>query len=171
MAYVGDLIAPLFTPSLASECALEMAEAGGDALLDYAIEATPVNYNPFSSPDRLPGTLKSRWRKTMPEFRVVRGSPAYEVRAENHDPIAPFVENDTRPHVIRPKNPGGALSFRLWPTGERVTVGGVKHPGTTGWHMTLKATNRLEVEFETVMDPPVTRWAKRQERNARRQLL
>jgi hypothetical protein len=49
---------------------------------------------------------------------------------------AAFTEHGTRPHPIRPKRPGGLLSF-YWPkVGAQVWLRSVQHPGSTehvGW--------------------------------------
>ena len=42
---------------------------------------------------------------------------------------APFVEFDTKPHVIEPKKPGGVLAFKVG--GTTVFAKRVNHPGTT----------------------------------------
>jgi hypothetical protein len=180
MGYEGGRLEPLFTPELVDRTLREMAKDGQDALYRYAQEFTPVNENPFSSPGRKPGTLRSRWRKLELEHTVARAAPALTGRVENTDPIAPFVENDTRPHIIRPRldrapasviatrrprrlgdDPQASLRF--------VTIGGmviyarvVHHPGTTGHHMMLKALTRVEVEFSGLMLPALIRWKIRQ---------
>lgn len=41
---------------------------------------------------------------------------------------APFVEFDTKPHIIKPKKAGGVLAFRAG--GRTVIVRSVQHPGT-----------------------------------------
>lgn len=184
----GDEVHHLFEPDLVAETMLDMAAAGGDALLKYAKEFTPISENPFSQPGRKPGTLRERWRKVEDLFPgIYRGSPSLTVRIENWDPIAPFVENDTRPHIIKPRadrapasviatkkprrmgdDPQASLAFRAWPSGVMIFARIVKHPGTTGHHMTLKAAGRVEAAFGHLMDPAVNKWAKRQERSARR---
>lgn len=45
-----------------------------------------------------------------------------------HAKYAVFVHEGTRPHIIRPKNPGGVLHF-YW-NGREVFVKSVNHPGT-----------------------------------------
>jgi hypothetical protein len=185
MAYHGGLLAPLYVPSLASDAAREMAEDGREATMGYAAEFTPVNTNPFSSPGRAPGTLKAAWRKRGPITRGVRRAhPAYTGEYENPDPIAPFVENDTRAHLIRPRldrapasvvatkkprrmgdDPQAALTW-LTIGGVRVFARVVKHPGTTGQHMTLRAAARAEVEMRRICQPALSAWAKRAVRGA-----
>lgn len=168
MAYKGGTLAPLYDPGLVPRALREMAHDGGEAYKSYAEDATPHNYNPFSSPEREPGTLAKRWVASRPHKDVARGQPALTVDVWNWDPIAGFVENDTRPHEIRPKLAGGVLVFRLWPWGTLVHAKVVKHPGTTGWHMTLKAANRVAIHFEALMEPALIRWSKRAVRAGRK---
>lgn len=188
MGYTGGELAPLFDPELATSATREMAEDGRDAMMGFAVEYTPVSENPFSSPGRPPGTLKRRWRKVGPALKTLaRGATGFRAEFENWDPIAPFVENDTRPHEIRPRadrapasvlathkprrmgdDPQAAITFRVWPSGVRVFARVVHHPGTTGAHMTLKAATRAEAEFDRLCQPALERWAKRQVRAARR---
>jgi hypothetical protein len=187
MAYHGGLLQPLYDDSLASEAAYAMAVDGRAATMGFAAEFTPVNTNPFSSPGRAPGTLKESWRESGPVRRESRrGHPAYTGEYENTDPIAPFVENDTRPHLIRPRldrapasvvatkrprrmgdDPQAALTW-LTIGGVRVFARVVKHPGTTGHHMVLKAAQRAEVEMHRICQPALDVWAKRAVRGARK---
>jgi hypothetical protein len=197
MAYKGERLRPLFDPALASSTTRRMADRGTDAMMEHAVEATPVNQRIFSAEvepslhgvpgGRRPGTLRSRWERLGPVLRdVARGQPAYTGRFHNWDPIAIFVEHDTRPHEIRPRADRAAASvvatgkprktgdaarlrFRLWPGGQIVYAAVVKHPGTTGQHMTLKAAGAVERDFGAVMEPELVRWAKTAVRQARRQ--
>lgn len=185
--YHGGSLEPLYQPHLAEEACFEMVHDGVKATMGFAVEYTPVNTNPFSSPGRKPGTLRSRWRlreDLKPGTR--RGSPTLTAEYENWDPIAVFVENDTRPHEIRPRldrapasviatgkprrmggDPQAAVTW-LTIGGRRVFAHVVKHPGTTGHHMTLKAAARGEVEFPHLMKPALDRWAKRAVRAGRK---
>jgi hypothetical protein len=115
-----------------------------------------------------------------------RGSPALTAEFENWDPIARFVEDDTRPHIIRPRldrAPASVIATRkprrmgddpqaalTWLTvgGRRVFAREVKHPGTTGHHMVLRAAARMDVEMVHVLHPALERWRKRAERAGRR---
>jgi hypothetical protein len=96
------------------------------------------------------------------------------------------VENDTRPHLIRPRldrfpasviatkkprrmgdDPQAALTW-LTINGVRVFAKVVKHPGTTGHHMTLRAATRAEVDMHRICNPALQRWKTRAIRQARR---
>lgn len=177
--YVGDRLEPLFAEAedLIPDTCYEIAEAGGERLTEVVRENTPVSYHGIAlghqgfgdERQRVPGTLKASWYQTIVRRTSRYGAPAWESGAATDDPVAPFVENDTRAHDIKPKKPGGRLRFRLWPTGELVYARRVRHPGTLGAHMLLTAVNRVEQELEALAEPALVRWAKRAERGARRQ--
>lgn len=81
------------------------------------------------------GYLRNSIRK-VPTFNA-RG-PAFRVEATAN--YAPFVEEDTRPHVIRPRH-GKVLKFRI---GGRVVYAKiVHHPGTKGQHFLAKAVRTV----------------------------
>lgn len=187
MGYSGGTLAPLYEPDLVHNAMFEMVHDGVHAMMGYAVEATPINENPFSSPGRKPGTLRGRWRlrpDVIPGTR--RGYPTLTAEFENWDPIAPFVENDTRAHEIRPRADRAAASViatknprrmgndpqaaLTWLTigGRRVFARVVKHPGTTGAHMTTKAAVRAEIEFTHLLHSALERWAKRAVRAGQR---
>jgi hypothetical protein len=175
VGYDGGELRYLFEPELAQGAVHDIADKGGDFLLRRVIDNTPVSYHGIAlahqgfgpGRERAPGTLKRSWRRRLGvrrEFR--RGSVAMVSEVYTNDPIAPFVENDTRPHVIRPKNPNGFLRFRVWPTGELVFARMVRHPGTTGQHMMLAATNAASIEFHHIARGPVQDWARMAARHA-----
>jgi hypothetical protein len=173
VGYDGGKLHYLFEPELAQGAVVDMADAGGDWLLRKVIENTPVSYHGIAfqiqghTPARTPGTLKRSWRRRPGVQRTAaRGAVGMRAEVYTEDPIAPFVENDTRPHIIRPKHPGGKLRFRTWPTGEIVFANVVRHPGTTGAHMVLTAVNAAHVEFEHIVDGPLHEWARAAVRHA-----
>ena len=81
------------------------------------------------------GHLRASIRK-IPVFSI-RG-PAFRVEATAS--YAPFVENDTAPHIIRPRR-AQVLRFRV---GGRVVYAKiVHHPGTKGQHFLAKAVRQV----------------------------
>jgi hypothetical protein len=81
------------------------------------------------------GHLRASIRK-IPVFSI-RG-PAFRVEATAA--YAPFVENDTAPHIIRPRR-AQVLRFRV---GGRVVYAKiVHHPGTKGQHFLAKAVRQV----------------------------
>ena len=85
------------------------------------------------APGHLKGTIYKR-RKLS-----VRG-PQYEVGSSS--PIAVYVENDTRPHVIRPKR---ARVLRFQVGGRVVYAKIVHHPGTKGQHFLARAVREVGI--------------------------
>jgi hypothetical protein len=180
MGYSGGVLAPLYQPELVEVAMFDMVHDGVRATMQFAVEYTPINENPFSSPGRKPGSLADAWRlrpDLIPGTR--RGNKTLTAEYENPDPIAPFVENDTRPHLIKPRldrrpasvvatkrprrmgdDPQAALTW-LTIGGVRVFARVVKHPGTTGHHMTTRAAARAEAEFPHLMRPALEKWRKR----------
>jgi hypothetical protein len=169
----GDLVA-LFDPELARRTVRLMAERGGEALLVRVTDNTPVSYHGLALQyggfghelQRAPGTLKRSWRKHPAEPSHDRVNGGWRVEVDSSDPIAAYVEWDTRPHVIMPKLPGGRLRFRTWPTGEVVYAKVVHHPGTTGQHMMGLAVHAIQLGFEEIVSPELHEWARRAEAKA-----
>lgn len=62
--------------------------------------------------------------------RVIAGEQLPDARAV-------WMEAGTRPHTIRPKQPGGRLSFVA--QGKRVFAGSVQHPGTRPYRYMIRA--------------------------------
>ena len=73
-----------------------------------------------------------------------------EIQIYSNTPIVKFIDKGTKPHIIRPKKPGGALAFRAQevvtrkngtkiPFGEKVITKEVKHPGFVGYDFVSKA--------------------------------
>lgn len=178
MSYVGGRLEPLFTPELAEEAAHDMAVDGTVWLHHKIVENTPVSYHGIAlghqgfghERPRAPGTLKRSWYLDPDGVhRRRRGADyAYIGQVKTDDPIAPFVENDTRPHIIRPKNPNGFLRFRLWPSGQLVFAKMVRHPGTTGHHMVLLSENAARVNFAHIVGRRLRLWAVQQARHCMR---
>jgi hypothetical protein len=176
VGYHGGTLAPLFEPELAQKAVADMADDGGDWLLDRIVEFTPTSHHAHwagmlgfgAERERAPGTLKRSWYREPGVWRVRRGAyNGYEAKVATNDPIAPYVEDDTRPHIIRAK-PGKSLRFRAWPTGEVVYARFVRHPGTTGRHMVLSAEAAAKVSFALICEPRLQRWAVEQARHAMR---
>lgn len=74
------------------------------------------------------GTRSGRYRD---RFRTSTGRTVAGLRTRitNDADYATFLERGTRPHIIRPRKPGGMLVFSN-SIGERVFARQVQHPGT-----------------------------------------
>ena len=154
MPIIGQRLAPIFDASLTRATAQRMAARGTRQLHARVVEFTPVAPPPdpveLQSAKRAalrarrpPGTLKRSWRETP----VVETRPGvYEGGTETDDPIAQFVEEDTRPHLIEQSRPGLPLAWVKDGEWHRATH--VHHPGTRGAHMAAKGALVVEAEVE-----------------------
>ena len=95
---------------------------------------------------RKPGTLKESWE--IGHLRKVANR--YVLGVYTEDPIAPYVEFDTRPHRIKAK-PGKMLRFRSSRTGEVLYRASVLHPGTTGVHMMERAMAEVDADADRLL--------------------
>lgn len=110
----------------AGEACARIARAGGQAMHEHTVRNTPVG----DGKRRPPGTLReSIERGPVVRTLTITGHSAYSVKVSTDDPIAPYVEWNTRPHNIP-----GAFG-RPYPFGIGGRFKGLFHPGTTGQHM------------------------------------
>lgn len=136
--------------------ARRVADRLADRLHELVTELTPVSDDPFREfPGRVPGTLKRSWEKGEV---VLLTADRLRITVETFDPVAPHVEWDTSPHLIRPRR-AAALRFYT-PLGELVFASVVRHPGTTGQHMMARALDRLHVEAPVIMREELALWAR-----------
>lgn len=73
---------------------------------------------------RAPGTMAQGIRSSI---RYTHAGPVGTVTSSH--PATIYVVNGTRPHIIRPRRPGGVLRFEIG--GRVVYARYVNHPGTT----------------------------------------
>lgn len=99
-----------------------------------------------SERSRRPGTLKDSWE--VGHLTKIGSVAMIEVYTE--DPIAPYVEYDTRPHIIRPRT-ASMLRFRSSKTGDVIYAAEVLHPGTTGVHMMARACAEVAADADRLM--------------------
>lgn len=84
-----------------------------------------------------PGSMKSH-------IRAIAGSgvtPIGIVVCDHH--AAMFVIHGTKPHIIRPRSPGGTLRFKPKGGGNYVFAKVVHHPGTEANNFLLKALRSI----------------------------
>lgn len=135
-----------------------LADRVGDRLLELVTDLTPMSDDPFREfPGRVPGTLKRSWEKGEVELYA---DGRVRVTVETFDPVAPHVEWDTSPHLIRARR-AAALRFYS-PLGEVVFAKVVHHPGTTGQHMMARALDRLQADLPAIMREELAAWARRE---------
>jgi len=129
---------------------------------------------------RKPGTL----RDSIKRLRVMKTGSGYRTGAKTDDPIAPYVEWNTRAHIIRPKaHAGEGGGMRRDKSGRFVraakalrwvdfNVGGnviaqirfareVFHPGTTGAHFMSRAADTVEGKVPEIAERFIQGWLKK----------
>jgi hypothetical protein len=75
-------------------------------------------------------------------FRVVAEDPVIQAATTN---------TGARPHVIRPRRPGGVLSFYSQRSGGRVFTRVVHHPGNVGTHWWDRVIARNESRWQRAL--------------------
>jgi hypothetical protein len=84
------------------------------------------------------------------ELRESDNGATWEVAGSGNTNV--FLEFGTAPHEIKPKRPGGSLSF-FWPVlGQYVTIKKVLHPGTKAHPYLFNAYVKFAVPFSKVTD-------------------
>lgn len=174
----GRKLTDLFDPGPLEAAARRMALQVQSKMLELVAELTPVGAPPQgvdldewvkARGDRAPGTLKESWERGEIEILTVGN---LRVSVLTHDPVAPYVENFTRPHVIRPRTPrvrdedgtvhGGILRFWNASTGQIAFAGEVHHPGTEGAHMMAKTLQEAAVRWPEWVQDELVRWTREQ---------
>lgn len=153
MGYKGGSLTSLFGPvaqEATAVAARRMAERGGDKMVDVAVANTPIDS----------GNLRTSWYQLPTTKGMYRGAPSYTSGVATDVPYAPYVEHGTglfgpkkAKYVIRPKNPGGMLSW-VGPGG-RVFAHEVMHPGSPGQHMVAIAGEVAEDVADDALYPPI----------------
>lgn len=143
-------------------------ERVGRLLHDLTVEHTPVAKPPpgveqewLRSRDREPGTLKASWK--VGEVMVSEGvdGRVYSIEVWTNDPIAPYVEWPTLPHLIMPRSPGGVLRF--WNEfGHTIYATIVHHTGTKGSYMLTTALALVAQQWQEIGAEEMRRWADEQ---------
>lgn len=148
-----------------------IADAGTDTMETEIRERTPVDTNPYRwRPERPRGALKASVHRVEGILvEVLGGVTRYIGEVVSFDPIVRYVEFDTPPHKIRPRDPNGRLRFqsrdafvgkdgKLYPPGTWVSVEEVNHPGTQGQHMFTLGALAAEQFLPEYGAPELARW-------------
>lgn len=156
----------------------KMAEQAGDALLLAVKARTPVYRGELTGDQRRrrPGTLRdSIVRDRVRGLRAA--TSGWRVTVFTLDPIAAFVEWDTKPHLIQPRADRGAASVVATRQSRGTTDNGraalqwfvngipvyarvVHHPGTKGVHMFATAALWLELSAAELFRPLLDEFAR-----------
>lgn len=159
----------------------------GEKITEGARERSPVHVPPPGQPknyrgDRPPGTLKGSWKTgDVDTSATVAGTPRFGVDSYTEDPVAPHVEWDTKPHLIRPRKDRAAASVVATGKprrggedpmarlrfinrfGQVVYAEEVHHPGTTGQHMMRDSLAHANATWVTdIGEEEMARWAREQ---------
>lgn len=86
------------------------------------------------------GSSSGEYRGSFRTTTIVEAR-GLRTRVTNTAPHASYLENGTRPHVIRPKRPGGVLVF-VTSIGNTVFAREVHHPGTRPYRILADALRR-----------------------------
>lgn len=152
-----------------------ICDAAGDRLLATTKRLTPIDRSPFrDKPTRPRGTARESLERT-PVRRGGNQGRRYTTVVQTFDPAFPYIEFNTRPHVIRPRadrrpasvvatgRPRGtvkdgraALTWRG--PGGRVFAREVHHPGTQGQHPFARAALQLTGTVGQVASEPMRRF-------------
>lgn len=160
---VGTLAEDLFPAEFVPDTGKAITEEVGKRFRNRVAINTPVARPPeayhgdiaewiIDRGGRQPRTLRDSWTTTEVTrvgddlFRVEVFSTEKPIDAEGHQ-IADFVEEDTRPHLIRAKN-AGRLRFPVGPVFRYAIE--VWHPGTQGVHMMRDGEAQIDASWEEI---------------------
>jgi hypothetical protein len=109
---------------------------------------------------RPPGALKESWK--VGELEVIDAGRLIRMDVYTNDPVAPYVEWPTLPHIIVPRA-GGMLRF--WDQfGHTIYARIVHHTGTKGSYMLTTALAEVAVLWQEIGAEEMEKWAREQER-------
>jgi hypothetical protein len=126
------------------------------ALADSADDAAKAGEN--LSKNRPGFKHRSGNAKARTKGRVLRRGGKVIIRMSNDAKYAAILEKGSRPHIIRPKKPGGVLRFNVG--GQWVSARQVRHPGTKPYRFLSKGRDVASRMFEQVMRPRMIRAAR-----------
>lgn len=166
MGYKADgKLANLFPDTFVKETSEEIADAVGDRFRDRVAMRTPVARLPMAyhgdfeewirdRGGRIPRTMRDSWVRT----KVIRlENSTLRVEIFSTDEKALWVEEDTKPHLIRARR---AKRLR-YPLGPVFRYGiEVHHPGTQGVHMMRDTEAEMEVMWVEIAEPIIERKAR-----------
>jgi len=164
MGYHADgKLADLFPKDFVPDTAKAITDEVGTRLRDKVATKTPVARTPQAYKGdyvewtadrggRQPRTMRDSWTRTKVEEND--DGSGFTVEVFSDEPVddhgyqkVDYVENDTKPHLIRARN-AKALRYPMGP----VFKYGVEvfHPGTQGVHMVRDSEAEIEAQWEQI---------------------
>lgn len=164
----------LYDPGPLKKATRDIAQGMIDLAHEEVVKRTPIADKPSGHSmtkfvlrrgGRKPGTLRKKWKKgKVFETLSPQGNVRYVAEESNDDEVWKFVEYDTSPHEI-PLGGAAAGKTLVWLGAGGVTrfAKSVKHPGTTGQHMTRDGLAATDVLWQDRVGRPIMeRWAAEQ---------
>jgi hypothetical protein len=141
-------------PEACERTAREIADDGLEHFQSHVRRNTPIDTNPYRDrPGRPRGSARESVKRTPVRHVNTATGPAFVGSVFSDDEVFPFIEWDTPPHTIRPKEPGGTLHWRDRSSGEHRFAKEVHHPGTKGQHPFAIGAAVTEAELDTIAEP------------------
>lgn len=145
----------IVNPKAGVVAAKAMAEKGGTRLMEATKTRTPIDtsFNPMGR-SRPRGTARESVIRGPIRQHTTAAGRGYAVRVYTEDPIFPYIEWNTRPHIIEPTAEhraralaeGRQAMLRYFSGGGVRFAARVMHPGTTGQHPFARAAALIEIE-------------------------
>lgn len=161
MPWICDMeLDDMLDPEAAPRACRRIADAAGDRMQELTKRFTPVDRSFGKDTSARPrGTARESIYRTPVEERLGIAGATFRVRVVSDDPVFPYIEWNTRPHVIRPRperGPRARLSWRT-PSG-RVFAREVHHPGTQGQHPFARGELQVRGEVGRIARGPLARF-------------
>lgn len=163
MGYSGDSLASMFEAAKqpTEQAAKDITSDFGSKITDLAQRNAPV----------LSGDLKKSLKKIRVHVKRVEGGVVtYSSGVHTFLDYAPSVEHGSglwgpqhRKYLIKPRKPGGTLSWIDKTTGERRFAKYVWHPGQPPQKYVARAVAEAEATAEQIARPGLKRWEARVE--------
>jgi hypothetical protein len=147
-----------------------MTEKGGQRLMEATKARTPIDTSARGGlpSDRPRGTARESVIRTAVKQHVSTLGRGWQVRVYTEDPVFPYIEWNTRPHLIEPtpehkaraEAEGRQAMLRYYQGGRVRMSARVMHPGTTGQHPFARAAAFIEAEVPHMFREELARFAR-----------
>jgi hypothetical protein len=167
--YADRRLEDLLNPGAAKVASRAIADKGADRLMEAVKTRTPIDTSYSPLPQSRPrGTARESVVRGPVKQRSSPIGPRYEGRVYTEDPVFPYIEWNTRPHIIRPTPEhiaqaaaeGRRAMLRYFSGGGIRYARQVLHPGTTGQHPFARAEAFIEAEVSHMFDEELEQFAR-----------